>query len=185
MNYKKLIFALVLAITTFLVGIVAVTMFTNYQLPWSLDDFKSGNLTDDAPVDSENIRTLVGTVTSINGTSISLHITSNDSFEGSALADRIITANASTTIVKFAQKNLEAFRDEMAKFGRTTKPNASSSLENTPSVIPPSFFNLANADFASIKVGDMLVVTAFENIKLIKEFTASEIKFQSLPHQPK
>lgn len=185
MNYKKLIFALVSVITTFLVGIVAVTVFTNYRLLWSLNDFKNDNLIEGTPVDSENIRTLVGTVTSINGTSITLHITSDDSFEGSTLADRIITTNASTTIIKFTQKDLEAFREEMAKFGKATKPSTSSSFENTLPVIPPSFFNLTNADFTSIKVGDILAVTAFENIKLIKEFTAREIKFQSIPPQPK
>jgi hypothetical protein len=181
---------MVASVATLLVGVV-ILMLTYNRFPFLFDIFsiEKNTVVSSSPNntsrDSDDIRILTGTVTAINGTSITIHTISDDSFEGSVLADRIIFVNASTTITKFIQKDLVVFQDEMAKFRKTTQMNASSSAENTQSVTPPLFFNLTTTNFASIKVGDILNVVALENIKLIKEFTASEIRFQSPPPQPK
>ena len=45
---------------------------------------------------------------------------------------------------------------------------------------PPELFTLSTIDLASIKVGDALIVTALENIKSLREFTARLIQVQVL-----
>jgi hypothetical protein len=113
----------------------------------------------------EDIRTLSGMVTVVNGNTITLHTISNDPFADAALSDRMVTIDASTKIVALTQKDPKTLQGEMAAFAKASPASAT----------PPAPFTQTPADRSSITVGTTLSVTAPENIRSTKEFTASEI----------
>lgn len=162
----------------FIVGI-AVGAFVSFYF-YSPSSYQAGfdaarNLVENSSVGGvfrtpDDIRILSGTVTAINGTSITLHTVSNNPFDDPSLNDRIILVASSTKIFEFTQKDPKVFQSEVAAFTKTAQSASSTS---------PTFFSLTATDLTRIKVGDALSVTALKNIKSVKEFTASEIQIQS------
>lgn len=122
----------------------------------------------------DDIRTLSGAVTSVSGNRVTIHTTSINPFEEPALDDRIIVVTADTKIFKLIQKAPEVFKAEMDAF---MKKMQSTKVGSSPATLPsPSTKN--TADLASITVGATLNVTSVDNIKMSKEFSASEIQIQ-------
>lgn len=119
------------------------------------------------------VHVLFGTVTTVNGNSITIHTQSMNPFDDPSLADRTILVNANTKIYKLFQKDPKTMQTEMASFAKTIQSNKSGTLTT-----PPEPFVRTSTDISSIVVGDILNVTAIENIKTIKEFLASEIQIQ-------
>jgi hypothetical protein len=129
---------------------------------------------------SDDVRTLSGTVTAVNGTSIMLHTVSKDPFADPSLGDRTILVNTSTKIFEFTQKDPKVLQSEMAAFTKAAQSGSSVPFkEGTQPAVPPAPFVQTATDVTSITVGSVLTVTALENIKSMKEFTASEIQIQS------
>lgn len=122
----------------------------------------------------DDIRTLSGSVTDVSGNRVTIHTTSINPFEDPMLDDRTITVTADTKIFKLTQKDPKTFQAEMDAF---MKKMQSAKIGSSPAT-PPSPSTKTTADIASITVGATLTVTAVENIKTAKEFSASEIQIQ-------
>lgn len=125
----------------------------------------------------DDIRTISGTVTAINDSRITMHAQSTDPFEDVSLADRVVLVKDATKIVKISYKNVKVFQAEMDAFTKAVQTAESKGETFTAS--PPEPFTRTSVDIASVAIGDTISVTAEENVKTMKEFTASEIQIQS------
>ena len=117
----------------------------------------------------DDVRTLSGTVTSIDGNRISLHLASNNPFDDASLADRTVLITADTKIVKNVAKDPKTLSEELARYRALTKTS-------TSGVPQPQPYDKVVSDFSVIKAGDSISVSASENIKMMEEFSASEIQ---------
>lgn len=100
-------------------------------------------------VAASDVRSLSGTILSINGSRLTVQIQSAPSSDQS-LNNRTILVNADTKLVKFSQSEES-----------------------------PATYTKTAVDITSIKTGDYLTAVAGENIKTLKEFTATEIQIMS------
>lgn len=119
----------------------------------------------------DDIRTLSGAVTALNGSKITIHIESQNPFDDPALADRTIVITVGTKITKISQGDPKVFQAEMDTF---MKKIQSGKVAGSPPVPPEPTRTTVGA--SSIKVGDTITATALENIRTLKEFTASELQ---------
>lgn len=117
----------------------------------------------------DDIRSLAGTVTAVNGERLTLHLVSNSPFDDPALADRTVLVASSTKITKFVLKDPKVFQSELAAYTKTK------------SAPPPVPLTVATITLSDIKIGDSVLVTASGNIKSRKEFTAVSIQDQPRP----
>lgn len=122
----------------------------------------------------DDVRALSGSVTAVNGDKITIHTQSTNPFADPALTDRTITITADTKIVKLSQKDPKVMQAEMAAFMKTMQAGK----VTTKPVTPPTPYTSTVVTSADIAVGATLSVTARENIKNAKEFSASEIQIQ-------
>ncbi len=120
----------------------------------------------------DDVRVLQGTVTAISGNQLTLHTQSINPFDDPALADRTVLINASTTVVKLAQKDPKTFQAEMSAFMKATQ---SGTPQTAP---PPQPFTHVPATIADIAVGNVVTISAADNVKTAKSFTASQIQIQ-------
>jgi len=118
------------------------------------------------------VRAVTGTITSVSGSRIALRVQSVNPFEDQNLLNRAITITSDTKIVKLSQKDPIKFQSEMNAFLK-----ASQSASN-PSLTPPAPYTSTSITGADLKVGDTISVTAGDNIKSSKEFSATEIQVQ-------
>lgn len=123
----------------------------------------------------EDVRALAGTVTAVNGNSISIHAQSMNPFEDESLNNRTIIVASDTKITKITQKDSKIMQAEMDVFMKNMK----ASKNSTSSLTPPEPFIRTSSTVTDIKVGDSINVTSLENIKNSKEFSVSEIQIQS------
>lgn len=123
----------------------------------------------------DDIRTISGTVTAISGNQITIHTQSANPFDDPTLLDRTITVTATTKITKISPVDPKVFQTEMTDYMKKMQGTKSPSQPLTP----PASFTSTPATLASIAVGDTLNVTAIENIKTAKEFSASEIQIET------
>lgn len=107
---------------------------------------------------SEDLRSLSGTVTSVAGNRVSLHLSFISPFDDQTLDDRTVLVGASTKVVKL-------------------------SVVPTKEALPIRQTTETVVEVSAIKEGDTLSITTAENVKLLKEFTASEIKIQPVPEK--
>lgn len=155
------------------VGLVA-GVFASPYLPFSVsnakNDYEAGFNAAKALVENstigatfktpDDVRSLSGTVASVEGNSIALHLFSSNPFDDQALLDRTVLVAPATQIFKLALE----------------KPKGTTTTA-VQSFIP------TKVDISAVKIGDTLMITAPENVKTLKEFTASEIQIQ--PTLPK
>lgn len=122
----------------------------------------------------DDIRTISGVVTAVNGNRITIHTQSMNPFEDPTLDDRIIIVTADTKISKLSSKDPKVYQTEMNVFMK----NMQSAKPSSNPLIPPTLFTSTSAVVADIIAGSIISVTAGENIKSTKEFSASEITIQ-------
>jgi len=122
----------------------------------------------------DDIRTLSGAVTAVDGNQIIIHTESTNPFVDPTLADRTILITSNTKITRISQSNTATFQAEMEAFMKQMQSGKGTG--GTPPQPPEPVRTTVSA--SSILVGDTLIVTAVENIKTSKEFTASEIQIQ-------
>ncbi|OHA79335.1 MAG: hypothetical protein A2747_02750 [Candidatus Yonathbacteria bacterium RIFCSPHIGHO2_01_FULL_44_41] len=120
----------------------------------------------------DDIRTISGAVTAVNGDRITVHTQSTNPFEDPAMLDRTIVITKDTKIIKISQGDMNTYKAERDAYIKNMKAGKSSgaTLPRPPEPI------LTTIDASSITVGIALVATATENIKTLKEFSASEIQ---------
>ncbi|MCF7815522.1 MAG: hypothetical protein K9M10_02035 [Candidatus Pacebacteria bacterium] len=122
-------------------------------------------------ITSDDIRSVSGNVTEIKENLISVRVNSLSPFEDPELNERIIVIGPNTKILALVQKSQEVMRAEMEAFAVATSSIGATSLPT-----PPTPFSLIPTEVSNIQVGNLITITAIENIKDIKEFTASEIQ---------
>ncbi len=120
----------------------------------------------------DDIRTITGVVTAIDGNRIVIHTESRNPFDDPALLDRIVVVTKDTQIIKTLPGDMEAFQKEMEAFIKKTEEGKGAGL--TPPRPPQP--TKTTVDVSSIAEGSTLTVTAVENIKNMKEFSAKEIQ---------
>ncbi|MDO8604486.1 MAG: hypothetical protein Q7K40_03790 [bacterium] len=120
----------------------------------------------------EDIRNITGTVLKVDGSRIIVHRQSQNPFDDPALIDRIVLITETTKITKISQGDTEAFRARMDVFMKNIQTGKSAGV--TPPT-PPELTR-TKINISDIAMDDIIVVSATENIKTNKEFSASEIE---------
>lgn len=115
----------------------------------------------------DDVRTLSGTVTAIEGDKITMHLASINPFDDQSLNDRTVLITADTKIVKNVAKDPKTLSEELAKYRFTAKGGAA----------PQSYVQIITS-MSDIKVGTSVLVKSSENVKMMQEFTASEVQIQ-------
>ncbi len=167
--------SLIVGTALLLVGI-AIGVFADPYLPASLSNTQKGyqagfesakTLVASSSIGAmfntpADVRSLSGTVTAINGGTLTLHVGMEDPFGDPALADRIVTVDASTTIVRLS-----------------IRPGSPALATGKDAIPAPPLFTQTAVSLSNIGIGDPLTVTATENIATAKDFTATGIQIQA------
>lgn len=184
---------LIAGVALLLAGAI-IGVFADPYLPASLSNAKKGYQSGFAAAQTfvENsslgslsrtqtdVHTVSGTVTAIQGNRITIHsdFVSNP-LEGPVVANRIVTIDTNTKVIKLTEKTPAMIDVEMHALITVQLTKQATSTSVTISA-EPYIQTATNA--STIKVGDSVTVTAGENIKTLAEFTAQEIQIQ--PHLP-
>lgn len=128
----------------------------------------------------DDVWALVGTVTSIDGGKLTLHIPSVNPFADQTLGDRTVTFNTSTKIVNRIEKEPSMYQISVATstISVATSTKITQVATTSPKIFPVEYVSIP-ASISDIKVGDTVNVLASENVKTLKEFTASEVQILS------
>ena len=122
----------------------------------------------------DDIRTLPGVVTAVSGNRITINTKPMNPFDDPALDERIVVVTTDTKIFKLSQKDPKVFQAEMDAFTKKMQGGKVS----PQGLIPPDMFIKAQVSVTDITVGNTVSVTAKQNIKSVKEFSASEVQIQ-------
>ncbi len=125
---------------------------------------------------SGEVKSVSGTVESISGNRITIKIKPLEPLASPTLDSRIVTITNTTKITKMIPRDPQTVQKEMDAFMKSiqTPPKAGTQMITPP--MPPSPSTKQDAIISDIKVGDTITVTAVENIKEIKKFTATEVQ---------
>jgi hypothetical protein len=108
-----------------------------------------------------DVRMLSGVVTAIDGNIITLRVGMTDPFGDQSLATRVVTVDASTTIVKLDVQT------------------GSQTVTGKNPVGFPIPFTQTTTNLSGVNVGSPITVTAAKNVAAAREFTATEIQIQA------
>ncbi|MFZ2831701.1 MAG: hypothetical protein WAZ40_00945 [Minisyncoccia bacterium] len=120
----------------------------------------------------DDIRSISGRVSAISGNRVTIHISSQNPFDDQALVDRTVNIPSDTKITKVSPPDQKAFQAEMDAFVKKVQAGKSAGI--TPPRLPESTVLIVG--IAGVKLGDTITVIATENIKSMKEFSASEVQ---------
>lgn len=199
MNQKNLIAIVVVAIIAFGAGFYAsrasVPMKKIGDKP-AANTFEAGwqaakdrlKQTGMAPMmdESMQISSASGQVSAVNGDKISVKINPLEPLADPDLDERTIEINENTKIYQLSEKNQEQYRKETEEFEKkireqianNSKPGEMPTVAASP-VMPPELFVKTEIKLSDIKIGSQInVVSAGQDIKNAKSFTASEITVQ-------
>lgn len=130
---------------------------------------------DFAPIiNIQDTRSVRGSIDSISGDRISVRIRPLEPLADPALDRRVILTNNTTKVLRLDQKDSQLFQQEMNAFFEKIQKNKN---PKEPAV-PPEPFVKTLINVSDLKVGDRIVVLASEDIKVAKEFVASEIQME-------
>ncbi len=163
--------------TGILIGIV-IGILTSPYLPQTFGNYKKGYQTGFSDARNmvetsifgdffrvqEDVRSVSGTVVSINGNMLTIHGTEINPFDISTMGDRGVTVSADTKIFRLT--------DSVPRAPVTISASA-------PAASPGGLPGQASVGFSNIKVGDSVTAIASENIKNAAEFTAREVQIRS------
>lgn len=134
-------------------------------------------LVEDSPMGAifktpDDVRSISGVVTKVSGSSVTVLTTTNNPFDDKALLERTVLLTKETQVTKISHGGEEKFRAQMDAFMKDIQSGKVSKLL-PPTPPEPTRTKVA---LSIIAVGDTVSVTATENIKDKKEFTASAIE---------
>lgn len=118
-------------------------------------------------VSTDSVRVLSGSVKAFSGNRMTVRSLSGE--QDPSLAERIVIVNYDTKITKTLPKDSKTLQAEMKN----------SSNKTTGLVLPQEPFTREVASASDIAIGDIVTVTASENISMTKEFIASDVKFHT------
>lgn len=124
----------------------------------------------------DDIRAISGTVTEVKGDRIVIHTQSQNPFDDPALLDRTIVITKDTKITKITQEDAKALQAKMDAFMKTMETNRQAGKSDGAILPVPPEPTRTTVPASSIAIGETLIATAVENIKTMKEFSASEIQ---------
>lgn len=132
------------------------------------------------PVPSD-VRSISGTVTSVQGATIVVEVSGNP-FDESPRT-RTVTVGSQTRIVRNEQKDPVLFGQELAKFQKAVRAQAGK--PSPSSLVAPIPFLETPGKLTDIQPGQQVTVTAGENIRDKESFTASMVSIYLPPGQAK
>ena len=122
-----------------------------------------------------DMRSLSGTVKKISGNIITLESAPSPNPFEEIPATRQITVTSNTKILKTEPKSAEQFDKEIAELKKSMSQQSDS---QAAAIIAPTPFIEKELKVTDLKVGDMISVTASENIKTLAKFDAVQITMQ-------
>lgn len=120
----------------------------------------------------DDIRSIIGVVTKIDGNRITVKSESQNPFVDKNLLERVFLVSKETQITKISREGDEKFRAQMEEF---IKNSADGKRVIAPLPLPPEPTR-NTVTLSSVVVGNSVSVTATENIKDKREFTASAVE---------
>lgn len=117
------------------------------------------------------VRSISGVVTAINGNRITINANPMPFDDVSTSTERTVNVASNTQIVKVTQGDMKAFQVQMDAFMK--KVQSGKTVGVTPPTPPET--TRTTVDISNIKIGDTIGVTTTENIRAVKDFSASEI----------
>lgn len=122
-----------------------------------------------------DIRTVSGTVTAVNGDKISLHSASVENpFDSVSINDRVVRVGSETKVIRLVPKDIKTAEAEMDAFRKALQKSGTTTASSFNA--PP--YNQMMVTASDIKLGDIVIVTADTNIKNLVEFTAQKIQIE-------
>ncbi|MFA6077965.1 MAG: hypothetical protein WC724_03005 [Candidatus Paceibacterota bacterium] len=119
----------------------------------------------------DEIKTISGKVLEISENRITIETQSNNPFD--VVSKRTVFIDNDTRIYSLSQKDPKVMQSEMDEFMKAVREG-----KNSP---PPQPYASSKASIEEIKIGDIINVTATNNVKTLAEFTASEIQIEVKP----
>lgn len=147
-----------------------------YQAGWDAAQKRLSESEKFGPIanSSVEIRSITGVVQSIDGNKISIKINPLEPLADPSLDTRTVIAT-SAAITHMVQRNPEEYKTELAAFMAIMRKPPVPGKERPQ---PPVSSTKEVAKINDIKVGNTIVVTAGENIKDLKEFSAVSVDIQ-------
>lgn len=127
-----------------------------------------------APAMPADLRSISGAVKSVSGDSIVIKVNSFASASSASSDERTVVAMSSTVIERNKQKDTNVFQKEIEAYNAKMRSQTTSSTSASPTS-PPDPFVHQKITLADVKPGEMVNVTANENIAKAKKFTAVSI----------
>lgn len=126
-------------------------------------------------VNIQDVRSVQGSIESIQGERISIRIRPLEPLADPVLDSRVVVVNGATKVLRLEPKNPQLFQKEMEEFFEKLKKNK----VYTDSISPPESFIKTDISVGDLKVGDRIIVLSGENIKVAREFLATEIRIEA------
>ncbi|MEA2112999.1 MAG: hypothetical protein U9P50_03480 [Patescibacteria group bacterium] len=131
-------------------------------------------------IEDMEIMTISGDIQEINGDKIVLKIYPlYPTSVGSSDIRTIETTGAK--FYKFVEKDQAQYQQEMKEFDEKIKAQMENPEVMIEPIFPPEMFNKQDVIFSDLKVGQQITVTAKEDIKDAKQFSAEEVIIQFTP----
>lgn len=122
-----------------------------------------------------SIKSITGTIKGVQSGRITIKIVPLEPLAIPDLDQRIIQIDSGTKINKLVKKNEEQYQKEIEEFNRIDKK----ALLNTPEYpVYPNRYTKQEITIDELQVNTKAVVTAAEDVKNVKQFTAREITIQ-------
>lgn len=139
------------------------------------------------PPQMAEVKQLFGSITSINGQTVTVALQSpRDLFGDPAMDERNVTIDSNTKLTLMTQKDSAVFKKEMDEFqSRMNAQKPGAAFSATPSEMAyrtaPQMFDKKDSDISALKVGQTISVTTAENVKNQKSFVAATIEISFMP----
>lgn len=189
MNNKSLAVAVIVLI--FILGILAGTKLRSSQSSapdGSKNTFNAGweaakkRLSESGfypmGMTSSDVKNLSGTITKINGKSITVKIRPLEPLADPQLDERVISIGNDTKIYAYENKDPQAYQKELTEYNNLTRERMGNPSTSTQPLMMPDFRIKKEADISNLKENQTINVVSTENIKDKKSFTPTEISIE-------
>jgi len=136
------------------------------------------------------VKQLLGSIKSINDQTVTVALQyPRDLFGDPMLDERSVIVDSNTKIMLLTQKDSAVFKKEMDEFqSRMNAQKPEAVFSATPSELAdraaPELFDKKVADISALEAGQIISITAAENVKDQKSFVAATIEISSMAPTP-
>ena len=173
--------------STFKVLAVIVLLVVSNFISWNIG--KNGNTSISAgagtfPAIPGGIRNVGGIVGEVSSSSFTLNISSSP-YTTKGPSVRTVSVTADTVIERLTLKSIAILQKEQTAFLEQLKKEQGIGIATTTDaskrLTPPDSFTRETISLKDIKAGDMVSVSANEDISTTKQFTATRVSLQVRP----